>query len=174
MCGSHRETWRRWCGGALMVTLSVIYLEFKAHLTSMATTAVWSDTPFYLVCTVFQQDNNPKHTSKLCKGYFTKKGSDGAASDDLASTITQPQPNWDGLGWVGPQSEGKAANKYSANVGTPSRLLEKHSRWSWLRECQVCAKLSSRQRVATLKNITYILICLTLFWLLQDSMCVIS
>ena len=42
---------------------------------------------------VFQQDNDPKHTSRLCKGYLTKKESDGAASDGLASTITQPQPN---------------------------------------------------------------------------------
>ena len=78
-----------------------------------------------------------------------------AASDDLASTITHPQPNWDGLGWVGPQSKGKAANKCSAYVRNPSRLLEKHSSWSWLRECQECAKLSSRQMVATLKNLKY-------------------
>ena len=28
----------------------VIYLEFKAHLTSMATTAFCSDTPTHLVC----------------------------------------------------------------------------------------------------------------------------
>ena len=27
--------------------------------------------------------------------------------------------------------------------------------WSWLRECQECAKPSSRQRVATLKNLKY-------------------
>ena len=26
---------------------------------------------------VFQQDNDPKHTSKLCKGYLTSKESDG-------------------------------------------------------------------------------------------------
>ena len=26
---------------------------------------------------VFQQDNDPKHTSRLCKGYLTKKKSDG-------------------------------------------------------------------------------------------------
>ena len=38
-------------GGALLVTLSVIYLEFKAHLTSMATTAFCSDTPSHMVCT---------------------------------------------------------------------------------------------------------------------------
>ena len=47
MCGSHREAWR--CDGALLVTLSVIYLEFKAHLTSMATTAFCRDTPYHLV-----------------------------------------------------------------------------------------------------------------------------
>ena len=46
---SMEEMW--WCGGALLVTLSVIYLEFKAHLTSMATTAFCSDTPSHLVCT---------------------------------------------------------------------------------------------------------------------------
>jgi hypothetical protein len=26
---------------------------------------------------VFQRDNDPKHTSRLCKGYLTKKESDG-------------------------------------------------------------------------------------------------
>ena len=74
---------------------------------------------------------------------------------DLASTIPRPQPNWDGLWWVGPQSEGKAAKKCLEYLGTPSRRLEKHSRWSWLREYQECVKLSSRQRVATLKNLKY-------------------
>ena len=97
-----------------------------------------------------------QHTSRLRKGYL--KESDGvlhhsAASYDLVCTVTRPQPNWDDLGWVGPQSEGKAANKCSAYMGTPSRLLEKHSRGSWLRYCQECAKVSSRQRVATLKNL---------------------
>jgi hypothetical protein len=58
------------CGGALLVTLSVIYLEFKAHLTSMATTAFCNDTPS-------QRDNDPKHTSRLCKGYLTKRESAG-------------------------------------------------------------------------------------------------
>ncbi|CDQ60383.1 unnamed protein product [Oncorhynchus mykiss] len=33
MCGSHHEAWRRRCDGALLVTLSVIYLEFKGYLT---------------------------------------------------------------------------------------------------------------------------------------------
>ena len=60
---------------------------------------------------VFQQDIDPKHT-RLCKGYLT-----------WVSTITRPQPKLDGLGGVRPQREGKAANKCSAYVGTPSRLL---------------------------------------------------
>ena len=36
-------------GVLLLVTLLVIYLEFKAHLTSMATTTFCSDTPSHLV-----------------------------------------------------------------------------------------------------------------------------
>ena len=38
------------CGGAMLVTLSVIYFEFKAHLTSKATKAFCSYTPSHLVC----------------------------------------------------------------------------------------------------------------------------
>ena len=41
--------------------------------------------------------------------------------------------------------------------------------WIWLRQCQECAKLSSRP-IWRIANIKYILICLTLFWLLHDSM----
>ena len=62
------------------MTLSVIYLEFNAHLTSMATTAFSSDIPSGLrllrLSFVFQQDND-QHTSRLRKGYLTKKESDG-------------------------------------------------------------------------------------------------
>jgi hypothetical protein len=80
------------------------------------------------------------------------------------------QSNWDGLGWVGPQSEGKVTNKCSAYVGTPSRRLEKHSSWSWLRECQECAKLSSRLRVAleiicSAQLWLHILLSICVFWL---------
>jgi hypothetical protein len=37
--------------------------------------------------------------------------------------------------------EGKSANKCSAYLGTPSRLLEKHSSLSWLRECREFANV---------------------------------
>ena len=74
------------------------------------------------------------------------------ASNDLVSTITRPQPNWDGLGKVGQQSERKAVNKCSAYVGTPWRSIPGDSphEAGWKN-----AKLSSRQRVATLKNLNY-------------------
>jgi len=61
---------------------------------------------------------------------FDQEGQWRSAVADLqASTITWPKPSWDGLGWVGPQSEGKAANKCSAHLGTPSKLLKQHSWW---------------------------------------------
>ena len=87
---------------------------------------------------VFQQDNDPTHLQAVWGLFDQEWELWSAASDDMASTIIWPQPNWDGLGWVGPQCQGKAANKYSAYVETPSRRLEKHSSWSWLRECQEC------------------------------------
>ena len=70
------------CGGALQVTLSVIYLEFKAHLTSMATTAFCSDTPSHLVFALwdyhlFFNRTMTQHISRLCEGYLTNKESDG-------------------------------------------------------------------------------------------------
>ena len=48
----HKQwTWLVKHGGAgVMVILSVIHLEFKAHWTSMDTTAFCSDTPSHLVC----------------------------------------------------------------------------------------------------------------------------
>jgi hypothetical protein len=60
----------------------VIYLEFKTHLTSIATKAFCSDTPSHLVCAewvyhLFFKRSMTQHTSRLCKGYLTKKESDG-------------------------------------------------------------------------------------------------
>ena len=54
MCGSHREAWRRRCDGvgdALLVTLSVIYLEFKAHKDHITSTL--PDTLDLLKCAYF-------------------------------------------------------------------------------------------------------------------------
>ena len=55
------------------MTLAVIYLDFKAHLTSMATTAFCNDTPSGLH---FFNRTMTQHTSRLGK-YLTKKESDG-------------------------------------------------------------------------------------------------
>jgi hypothetical protein len=94
MCGSHREAWRRWCDGALLVKLSLIYLEFKSHLTRMATTALCSDTPSHLFCGIIICFSTGKWPKKHLQEWWS------AASDDLASTITRLLPNpmvWDEL-----------------------------------------------------------------------------
>ena len=47
---------------------------------------------------MFQQDNDPKHTSRLCKGYLMKKESDGV----LHQMISPPQSpilNTIEMGW---------------------------------------------------------------------------
>ena len=62
--------------GALLVTLSVIYLEFKAHLTNMATTAFCSGMPRHPIWFALS-GTSTQHTSRLCKGYLTKKESEG-------------------------------------------------------------------------------------------------
>jgi hypothetical protein len=89
--------------GAFLVTLSLIYLEFKAHLTSNGTTAFCSNTPSHLVWDYYwdyhlfiQQDNDSKHTSRLCKGYLTKE-SDGVQHQNHP-TFTQLR--WFGMSWT--------------------------------------------------------------------------
>jgi hypothetical protein len=70
-----------------------------------------------------------QHTSRLCKSYFTKKESDGVLHQMTWPTqspdLNQIKMVWDELDRRG---EGKAAYKFSAYVGTPTRLLEKDSR----------------------------------------------
>ncbi|CDQ88708.1 unnamed protein product, partial [Oncorhynchus mykiss] len=73
-----------------------------------------------------------QHTSRLCKGCLTKKESEGVLHQmpwPPQSTVLNP------IEMVGDEldcREGTAANKCSVYVGTPSRLLEKHSRNLWI------------------------------------------
>jgi hypothetical protein len=142
MYDSHREAWR--CDGALLVTLSVIYLEFKAHLTSMATTAaichpIWFAVSGTIIC--FSTRQWPQDTSRLCNGYLTKKESDW----ELASTITQPQANWDGL-------DRRVKEKQPTSAQHMWELIQDCSKSIPGDECQECAKHSSRQRVDSLTH----------------------
>ena len=118
---------------------------YHSHLLC---SAIPSGLRLVLLSFIFQQDNDPKHTSRLCKGYLTKKQSDGV----LHQMTWPPQsPDLNPIEMVWDEMD--------------SRVKEKHSRCSWLRECQECAKLSSRQRVATLRNLkSKIYYDLTLEW----------
>ena len=97
MCGFRRNAWRKWCGGALLVTLSMIYLEIKAHnqhgYHSILQRYVIPSGLRLVGQFVFQQNNDPTHLQAVY-GLFYQEGEWwSAASDDLASTITRPQPN---------------------------------------------------------------------------------
>jgi hypothetical protein len=90
-----------------------------------------------------------QHTSRLCKGYLTKKESDGV----LHQMTWPPQsPNLNPIGWFG---------------------------MSWTAEWRKCSQQVLRIRGDSFNQlpgeaIKCILICLTPFWLLHDSICVIS
>ena len=111
----------------------------------MATTAFCSDRRTIICFSTGQWPN----TSRLCKGYLTKKESDGV----LHQMTWPPQsPDRKPIEMVWDELDRRV--KCSDYVGTPSRMLDTFSWWSWFKEGKECAKLSSRQRVATLKNLT--------------------
>jgi hypothetical protein len=115
-----------WFGGALLVTLLVIYFKFKAHITSMTTTALCSNTPSHLVCSqwdyhLFYNRTMTQHTSRLCKGYFTKKESDGV----LHQMTWPPQsPNLNTIEMVWDELDRRVKEKQPASAQHIWELLQ--------------------------------------------------
>lgn len=111
MCGSHCEAWRRKCDGVEVLC----WWHCKWHSQSypgyhsiLQRHAIPSGLRLVGPSFVFQQDSDPKHTSRLCKELFAQGEWWSAASDDLASTTIKILLRC--LGWVGPESEGKVLN----------------------------------------------------------------
>ena len=116
MCGYHREAWRIWWWwGAFLVTLSVIYLEFKAHLASMVSTIsaaihypIWFGLSGTIIC--FSTGQWPNSPPGCVRTIWPRR------------RVMECCIIWPGL-------------------------------WDFLHEAGWDAKLSSWQRVATLKNL---------------------
>lgn len=95
---------------------------------------------------VFLQDDDPKHTSRLCKSYLSKKKSDGV----LHNMIWPPQsPDLNPTEVVWDESDKRVKEKQLI-----LKIVEKlfHVTHCLLGECQECAKLLSKQKLATLKS----------------------
>jgi hypothetical protein len=107
MCGSHRGAWRRSCdvlGCFPGDTVSDLFriqgtLNQHGYHSILQRYAVPSGLRLVGLSFVFQQDSDTKHTSRLCKGYLTKKESDGMLHQmTWPPQSHKPQSNWDGLG----------------------------------------------------------------------------
>ena len=163
------EVW--WCGGALMVTVDDLFriqATFNQHGSHsiLQRYAIPSGLHFVGPSFVFQQDNDAKHTSRLCKGYLTKKESVGILHQKTWSPqsldLNPIEMVWNELTAEWRKGSQQVLSIYGNSFKTVGKAFQVTTSWSWLRECQECAKLSSRQRVATSKNLKY-KICFDLF-----------
>ena len=83
MCGSHGEAWRRRCddvgcfAGDTVIDLFRIQGTLNQHGYHSILHAIPSGFSLVGLSFVFQDDNNPNHTSRPSKGYLTKKESEG-------------------------------------------------------------------------------------------------
>ena len=137
-----------WCGGALLVTLSVICLEFKAHLTSMAITAFCSDSPSHLVCAwwdyhLFFNRTMTKNTPPGCVRTIWPRRRVMECCirwPGLHNHLTSTTLRWFGTSWTAEWR--KSSQQVLSICGNSFKTVgKKHSSWSWLKECHECAKL---------------------------------
>ena len=153
--------------------------EIKAHLTSVATTAFCCDTSSYLVCGtshLFFTRTMTQHTSRLYKGYFTKKESDSdRVLHQMTSTITRPQPEvvWDELGRRMKEKQPTSAQHMWELQQDCWKSIPGEAGWENAKSVQSCYQ-GRRRLLWRISNITHIWICLTLSWLLHVSICVIT
>lgn len=149
--------WKWRCDGALLVRLNLQW-----HTSSHGLVG----PPF-----IFHQDYKSKHTSLQSKDCLTMKPCDAVLHQMTwpLQSLGLNQQEWFGRSW--PQLVDKAANKCSVRVGT-HKAFQVTTSWSWLRECQYFAKLSSRQAEAYFEE-SKIRTFFCFYWLC-NSICVIS
>ena len=131
-----------WCGAALLVTLFGIYSKLKAQWTSMATTASCSDMSSGLCLVgpsfIFQQDNDPKHTSRLRKGCLTTKESCGRWSGLQSPDLNPIKMIWDEMDRR-VKAEGEQVLSISGNsLQTVIQWLPHEAHWENAKSVQSC------------------------------------
>ena len=112
-----------------------------------------------------------KHTSRLCKDYLTKKEW-CIRWPDFHYHPTSTQLRWFGMSWTAEwrKSSQQVLSMCGNSFKTVGKVFLTKLVERMPRECQECGKLSSRQRVATLKNLKYILIYMCYFMVLMSSL----
>uniref|UniRef100_A0AAZ3QFI7 Uncharacterized protein n=1 Tax=Oncorhynchus tshawytscha TaxID=74940 RepID=A0AAZ3QFI7_ONCTS len=123
MCGSYREAWKRRCDGDTVSDLFRIQGTLNQHgyHSILQRYAIQSGMCLVGLSFVFQQDNDPKHTSRLCKCYLTKKESDGV----LRQITWPPQsPNLNPIEMVWVELDGRVKEKQSTRAQHMWELLQ--------------------------------------------------
>jgi hypothetical protein len=170
-----------WCGGALLVTLLVIYLEFEAHLTSMATTAFCSNKPSHLGCTswddhLFSTGQWPNTPPGCVRAILPKRS--------VLHQMTWPpqSPDLNPINMVRDELDCRVKEKRSKSAQHMWELLQDY--WKsipgeagWENAKSVQSYHQDKRWLfeeSQISNIFWFVLVTTLFWLLHDSICVIS
>ncbi|CAJ0954590.1 unnamed protein product [Ranitomeya imitator] len=87
----------------IFILPSILYLKITHGNDTLSKERFWVSLLVNLMilsteCWKCLKGNDPKHTSRLCKGYLTKKEIDGVLRQMTWPPVTRPEPNQDGLG----------------------------------------------------------------------------
>ena len=149
-------------GGLCWWPCQWFYLEFKARYSITSGLGL---VGLSFCFSTWQWPNTPPG----CVRAIWPRKSDGVLHQMTTIPLTLTKLRWFGMSWT---TEWRKSSQQVLNISGNSFKTVGNAFQVKLVECQECTKLSSRQRVATLKNIKYILREM-LFWL-HDSICVIS
>lgn len=106
---------------------------------------------------LLNRKTNPKHTSRLRRGCWTRKGAVKGRCvrlPGLHNYLTKTRLRWFGMSWPAEwrNSSQRALSTSGNSFKTLGKPFQVTTSWSWLRECQERAKPPSKRKVAALKK----------------------